>query len=479
MNLRAHFSNNQFYYILFLCCLISRIVTSVYYIEDIDSLRFAYSIVLDYDISKLQPHFPGYAVFCFLGNILYFFTGNLGLVFSFIGSLSTFFIIYFSIKILEYEIYSLESLFLTLLIMFNPLIWIMSNRYMPDLMGLALFGAIFYYLSENNKKSIIIGGFLTGLLLGVRLSYFPLILLFSFQFIYKNQNRLNFIYSIIFGVIIWLFPMIWVTGLEKLFSLGWKHTLGHFTEYGGTIITENSLGQRLSYLFQTIWADGLGGYWLDRSYFTLLLSILFIPLFYNLVLYIKELLINNEKIRNLLICGFIYLIWILLFQNIIYKSRHVLPLVLILLIIFSITQKNFINKKNSHYIYLFSLITLLGFISTNLNIHHKNKTAIAQLSEYLTNKNKESISIVSIPLINYYLKSQNLKANYHDINIQNKMIDLNNINRFTYIIGDFEQLVNNKYTISLDSSFYHNPYINRMWSSINIYSLTKNSNEYR
>ena len=59
------------------------------------------------------------------------------------------------------------------------------------------------------------------------------------------------------------------------------------------------------------------------------------------------------------------------------------------------------------------------------------------------------------------------------------MIDLKNINRSTYIIGDFEQLVNNKYTISLDSSFYHNPYINRMWSSINIYSLTKNSNEYR
>ena len=111
MNLRAHFSNNQFYYILFLCCLISRIITSVYYIEDIDSLRFAYSIALEYDISKLQPHFPGYAVFCFLGNILYFFIGNLGLVFSVIGAISTFYIIYFSNKFLEYEINSLESIF--------------------------------------------------------------------------------------------------------------------------------------------------------------------------------------------------------------------------------------------------------------------------------------------------------------------------------------------------------------------------------
>jgi hypothetical protein len=216
---------------------------------------------------------------------------------------------------------------------------------------------------------------------------------------------------------------------------------------------------------------------LDRSYFTLLLSILFIPLIYNLVLFIKELLINNAKIRSLLIAGFIYLIWILLFQNIIYKSRHVLPLVLILLVIFSITQKNFINQKNSHFIYLFSLIILLGFISINLNIQHKSKTAIAQLGEYLNNKNKESISIASIPLINYYLKSQDLNASYHDIDIENAMIDLKNINTSTYIIGDFKQLINNKYTISLDSSFYHNPYINRMWSSINIYSLIENLNE--
>ncbi len=476
MNLRAHFINNQIYYVIFLCCLIARIITSVYYIEDIDSLRFAYSIAFDYDLSKLQPHFPGYAVFCFIGNILYFFIGNLGLVFSVIGAISTFCIIYFSNKILEYKINSLESYFLTSLIIFNPLIWIMSNRYMPDLMGLALFISIFYYLSQRNKKSIIMGGFLIGLLLGVRLSYFPLIILFLIQIIYNNKYRFNFIYSIILGVIIWLIPMIGITGLDRLVDIALKHTIGHFTEYGGTILTENSLIQRLSYLFQTIWADGLGGYWIGRSYYTLLLSILFIPLFYNLILYIKKLLIHNSKIRTLIICGFIYLIWILLFQNIIYKSRHVLPLVLIILIIFSIIQNNIIDKKINHYIYLFSLIVVLGFISINLNIHHKNKTAISQISEYMKNKN-ELISIISIPLINYYLKSQGLKANYYDIDIKNEAIDLNNIIRSSYIIGDFKPLIDNRYIISLDRSFHHNPFINRMWSSINIYSLIKNSSE--
>ena len=121
---------------------------------------------------------------------------------------------------------------------------------------------------------------------------------------------------------------------------------------------------------------------------------------------------------------------------------------------------------------------MLGFISTNLNIHHKNKTAVAQVSNYIKNKN-ELVSIVSIPLINYYLKSQGLKANYYDIDIKNEAISIDNIIRSTYIIGDFKPLIENRYIMSLEKSFHHNPYINRMWSSINIYSLIKNSSEQK
>ena len=58
---------------------------------------------------------------------------------------------------------------------------------MPDLMGLALFCALFYHLSKNNKSSIIIGGFLIGLLLGVRLSYFPLVLLLGIKISLENS----------------------------------------------------------------------------------------------------------------------------------------------------------------------------------------------------------------------------------------------------------------------------------------------------
>ena len=49
---------------------------------------------------------------------------------------------------------------------------IMSNRYMPDLMGLSLFIVSFYFLTHDNKKNVLIGGFIYGLLLGTRLSFY-------------------------------------------------------------------------------------------------------------------------------------------------------------------------------------------------------------------------------------------------------------------------------------------------------------------
>ena len=74
-------NKKQSYLLLLTLCLLSRAFTSIYYIEDIDSLRFALSLQ-DFNVIKLQPHFPGYAIFCFLAKIIYFFTNSMGMTFS-------------------------------------------------------------------------------------------------------------------------------------------------------------------------------------------------------------------------------------------------------------------------------------------------------------------------------------------------------------------------------------------------------------
>ena len=124
------------------------------------------------------------------------------------------------------------------------------------------------------------------------------------------------------------------------------------------------------------------------------------------------------------------------------------------------------NIKN---IYMLLLFTIMSFITINLTLLHKKPTAIYKVSEYLIRKEKP-ITIISIPLINYFLKSQNLDAQY--INIENNLKEISidsTINNKIFIIGNYSEKINGLYT-ELDTTFYHNPYVNRMWSGINIYS---------
>ena len=145
------FSKNQLYlFVVLFACLVSRIVSTIYYIEDIDSLRFALSLY-DYNLSNLQPHFPGYPVFCFFAKIIYLTIPSMGIAFSIIGAISTFVIIYFSLRLGNTEIKSPEGAFMAVIIFFNPMIWLMGNRYMPDLMGLALVSACLLYTSPSPR----------------------------------------------------------------------------------------------------------------------------------------------------------------------------------------------------------------------------------------------------------------------------------------------------------------------------------------
>ena len=96
----ARIFNQKYLLFLFLGCVLSRIASSIFYIEDIDSLRFALSIE-EYNIIKLQPHFPGYPIFCFLAKFLFFFTNSKAISFSIIGGFSLFIIIYFTLKLFQ------------------------------------------------------------------------------------------------------------------------------------------------------------------------------------------------------------------------------------------------------------------------------------------------------------------------------------------------------------------------------------------
>ena len=462
--------------ILLLACICSRILTSIYYIEDIDSLRFALSLE-EYNLSKLQPHFPGYPVFCFIAKIIFYFTGNKGLTFSIIGGASTFIIIYFILKINRTNIDSYQGFFSTSIIFFNPLFWIMSNRYMPDLMGIAISIAAIYFLifNKNDQKNIMIGYFLIGLLAGVRLSYLPLLLLPFIYFFIVYKNRTFIFSSFLFGFLVWFIPFAVFAGPGTIFEYGIKQYSGHFYDYGGTIFTENDLLSRLKYLLQTIWADGFGGYLPERSMLTLFLSVFLLVHFGSSFTSIIENLKFDKKFKILIYCTAIYTVWIFFFQNIIYKSRHIMPIISTLLILLTtkhsnIFMTNYFVKKiaNGAFILLFTAITF------KLAVQHKNPNAISQLKDFIINENPEKV--ISIPLINYYLKAHGVKSDFTNLDNQNVDYQLNidslKLNN-ALLIGNFKGIFESEYKVSPMKIFYHNPYVNRMWSEIRTFQLNK------
>ncbi len=470
-------NRNQLYLLfIFIAILATRLASSIYYIEDIDSLRFALSLY-EYDILNLQPHFPGYPIFCFVAKIFYYFSGNMGISFSAIGALSTFFIIYFSLQLANTDIKSPEGLFMAFIIFFNPMVWILSNRYMPDLMGFAIALAVLYYFifPDGNKNHLSIGYILAGLLCGTRLSYFPLVLI---PFIKNLQegNALKKLNYFIIGIVAWLIPMISIEGFTNLINSAKKQTVGHFMDFGGTAITENNWIDRLLNVIESIWSDGLGGYWIARSWQTMFFSA-FLLMLIAIGLYT---IITNWKyekyLRRTIRCIILYFFWILLFQNVIYKSRHVLPILLILFIILTIGIEFIINRKSKTLniiaiIFSISLIQITG----NLVMDHKKPVAISQLKD---NINSNYTTIISTQLINYYLESHQIKSRFINTNNEFQINDYieNSFDENTLLIGNFSSIFEKRFNVKKEETYYHNPYVNRMWSKIETFSLSLKSN---
>ena len=466
--------NQLFLLITFFACLFSRSVTSIYYIEDIDSLRFALSLY-DYSLSNLQPHFPGYPVFCFFAKIFYFIFKSMGIGFSLIGGISTFVIIYYCLKLGNTDIKSPEGLVMSLVIFFNPMIWLMGNRYMPDLMGFALALSILYFfiLPQTRENNLFLGFFLTGILLGTRLSYFPLVVIPFFKNLQEGAS-IKKISFFILGISVWLIPIIAIEGYGNLIESAKTQTLGHFTEFGGTAITEDNWINRIVLTIESIWSDGLGGYWVSRSWHTAFVSLFLIILICFGMYTITKNWKHEKYLRRIIRSIALYFFWILSFQNVVYKSRHILPILLLFFIIVTIGVE-FILSKKSRTLNLVSVLFVfsLAQITINLAIDHKKPTAVSQLKDYLINENKID-TIISTPLINFYLKTHDIDARFINIFNDDELITLNqNQSKDNImIVGNFNQFPFDGYQITKSKTYYHNPYVNRMWSKIETFSLS-------
>ena len=468
--------------LVFISCIGSRLLSTIYYIEDLDSLRFALSMV-DYDVAKLQPHFPAYPVFCYIAKLIYVVTRRYALAFSLVGGFSTFFTIYFTLKLTKIQSTTLLGKIAIFMVFMNPLLWLMSNRYMPDAMGVACLLASLYFttVSIKNKKDFrnIVGFLLAGILIGIRFSYFPL-LVPALLIRLKHPGRVKCIIAGAIGSLIWLIPLLWITGWNALITTAQTQSHGHFSDFGGTVSTHPELWLRSIKLFESVWADGFGLYWHGRHFITacltIIIGIIVVLNWRTLKKWTAEKLLGNDSLflNPVFIGCVVYLVWIFLGQNIIHKSRHVLPLLPFFAVGIAFacnrtvgTRVNDRLRKTAWGVVIIFFLCY-SYVTLNMAVQHTKPTAIAQIHEYLRDKQHEQGDkpyIVSVPLIKYYLASQAVEATYIPIKSEADLAQLDELETGLVVIGSPLPNRNPK----VEKTFYHNRYVNRMWPELPLF----------
>lgn len=443
----------------------TRLMTSVHYIADPDSLRFALGLI-EFDLASLQPHFPGYPVFIGLARLVAITGLSMGTTFALVGSIATLILIGGFLGLNRTRIASPEGILAMFLITFSPMIWLMADRYMPDLLGAAVALVAIVLLVRDDYRSrggLLLGIGLVGLLCGIRLSYAPLLLLPVIVGFIRVDRKIAAAGVFALGLLVWFVPMVLDTGFEGLVDAARTQTAGHFTDFGGTIETTPDLDDRRVAVIEAIVADGLGGYWSGRHPVTLLTLIGLVVLFARGVweIFFRE----PEGLLIVVLSIAVYLAWILLYQNVIYQPRHVLPLLPIFLSPVwaggvALLRGNVVGR-------LFVVATLAAIALSSIvpALQQREPTAIARVAEYLRADSDESMTIRSTPLVCWFLATNGVAGACDTAGVADST---NRGDRPDFVVGWLLSADEHEYYQR--RPFHHNPYVNSIWPELPVYT---------
>ncbi|MFC4766924.1 hypothetical protein [Effusibacillus consociatus] len=316
-----------------------------------DDVDFALALE-QYDLARMQPHFPGYPVYILAAHLFHSWMDDPFLTLTVLSAVAGGFTV-IPLWLLFHEMGSAAAARLTVwMYTVAPLPLITSIQPMSDSLGafLAAWLAFFSWsaaaegrlqdgVSRNGGMSwaLAASGITLGLLLGVRVSYLALSLLWLWASVQVLRNRevaqkLRVRIAVIscgagaFTCCIWVTALILSTGgIDSFLALAVSFTGGHFSDWGGTYQAGASLADRAKlFLFRQIGGAGLGTIWWGNGESGRWIS------FVMAGIGISGLAVRRDRLpfkhRVFLFVWIIpYLLWAFFAQNV-EKPRHILPL---------------------------------------------------------------------------------------------------------------------------------------------------------
>lgn len=359
-----------------------------------DEVNFSLAI-LEFNMQLMQPHFPGYPFFILGGMIIDHFIHNPTMALSYFNILMS---IVSSIPIYliakEYVSKS-NSLLVVLFMQTIPFLNILFTQPMSEGAAIAvLYWFIWSLIKASKRNSQVLGllpNFIFSLLLGIRLSYivFGIGLVWLWIMKIKQDGLKESIIPIIIQIITaFLFQLIWINalifsegGVNSFLTTALSFTGGHFNEWGGSIVTENS--SFLERFFQLIVINFL---WVGMFGANLIVGI-FVTI---LVFFTKRRPIFVFPYQSLfLLLTASYFLWALFAQNV-DKPRHIAPLVALCSLVLII---NFLLVKTNTTFTLLKVLFLVNLTLSSFYIFEQahETPAIHQLADFLESEQGDFI----------------------------------------------------------------------------------------
>jgi len=483
--------------ILVAVCMVSRLLFIGEYLEGWDSIDFALGLH-DYDIAYYQPHFPGYPVYMFFCWLVSVFTNNDILSLTIPGAVFGSAVI-IPLFYLAKRMFSEKVAFLTAFIyIVNPLCWLQSEKTLSDAVGLffiILSAQLLFYAYTSMTyalRYLISGSVILGICLGVRLSYFPFILLWIYVLyaLSKSNGRKRTVcyglFAFIAGVNIWLIPLACLTGMKSFIVNGLGFTFGHFSDWGGSVITSQNILSRFSDFMWCVFCNGLGFWCYDTSVFRVLPSII---MGLGILLFLRHAKFDS-KTRFITFYMIPYFLWVFFCQNL-EKPRHVLPLIPMIIICMSAGLVRLKDYKctypglrfsrhhhlSSYHLFIGILFVSMSIITIRLVYTHKNEpVAQIQLLDYV-GRNYESPSTriycwETKRFFEYYAplldtrRARNVEDLQYDVEAS---LVIPEVILSTSKVNGVNSIMNNSKVVA---EFNNNRYINNPYHKLTLYAVS-------
>lgn len=325
-------------------CFLTRLLYFGTYIDEWDSVNFAFGLSREYDILHDQPHFPGYPVYMFVSWIWYQMVGSdiQALVFSGIlfSSLAV-----FPLYELSRRMFSREVAILTAaLYIVNPQVWLQAEKPLSDAFGLffVITAILFFYLAleytdediktQASLKCLAWGGVLLGLGLGVRVTYLALLPVMAYT-AYRLSQKIGRrkvvawgLSGLVIGVGSWLGYLVVRFSLHRFYKKFLSHADYHFYREGNSIITTDDYGERFLDIFHNLSAHCLGTWWEDTPLLRVVPTIILVV---SLVCFFLH---EKWNLRNKFLIAFFvpYFLWVALVQDAIRQIMVLIPFLLMI-----------------------------------------------------------------------------------------------------------------------------------------------------